>query len=57
MNRATIHHSLLAAIALSWIGLAPSGSVSAVETGVIWIEAEDYAATNFGDQWQSQFDG
>jgi hypothetical protein len=52
MNCATGHRFLLSAIALGWVCLVPSISTRADETATIWIEAEEYAASNFAEQWQ-----
>ena len=52
VNYSTGHRCLLSAIVLGWVGLVSSVATPAAETAVVWIEAEEYAASNFADHWQ-----
>jgi hypothetical protein len=52
MNCSTGHRFLLSAIALGSLCLVSSVSTPAAETATVWIEAEDYATSNFADHWQ-----
>lgn len=40
------------AAAVAWLGLASAAALAADQPAAIWIEAEQYAATNFADHWQ-----
>jgi hypothetical protein len=52
MHPLLIRCCLSAAVAMAWSCLALAPSAMADQSAVIWIEAEDYAASNFADQWE-----